>query len=193
MLSLRSKIVQSVLGYFMLHEEAELYVNEMARRFSLDDGNLARKLKELEQEGILKSRLRGKERYYSLNESFPLLKEYKKIILKTVGFEEILNNALKHLKGIEKAYLFGSYAEDKMDVSSDIDLVVVGKHMVCLKLVWHGTLFCKVARTNYLLSPCSSQLGSLLFTLKCVWARIPSNFFCLFGQSTQTSKIIFVG
>ena len=31
-----------------LHEEAELYVNEMARKFSLDDGNLSRKLKELE-------------------------------------------------------------------------------------------------------------------------------------------------
>ena len=128
MFSLKSKITRSVLGYFMLHEKAELYVNEMARRFSLDDGNLARKLKELEQEGILKSRLRGKERYYSLNSSFPLLKEYKRIILKTVGFEGTLSNALKQLKGVEKAYIFGSYAEDKMDVASDVDLIVVGNH-----------------------------------------------------------------
>ena len=85
MLSLRSKIAQAVLGYFMLHEGTELYVHEMARRLSLNQGNLDRKLKQLEKEGILKSELRGKERYYSLNTSFPLLKEYKRIVLKTIG------------------------------------------------------------------------------------------------------------
>jgi len=64
MLSLKSKITQAVLGYFMLHEGQELYVNEMARRLALDQGNLDRKLKQLEKEGILKSELKGKERYY---------------------------------------------------------------------------------------------------------------------------------
>lgn len=128
MVSLRSRITQAVLGYFMLHEDSELYVHEMARRLSLDQGNLDRKLKELEKEDILKSDLRGKERYYSLNASFPLLQEYKKIILKTVGFEQSLKQLLKTVKGLEHAYLFGSYARNKMDRSSDIDLLVVGDH-----------------------------------------------------------------
>ena len=128
MISLRSKITRAVLGYFMLHETSELYVHEMARRLSLDQGNLDRKLKELEKESVLKSNLRGKERYYSLNASFPLLQEYKKIILKTVGFEQTLKQLLKSVKGLEHAYLFGSYARDKMDLSSDIDLLVVGNH-----------------------------------------------------------------
>ena len=128
MIGLRSKITQAVLGYFMLHEGTSLYVNEMARRLSLDDGNLARKLRELEEEGILRSEQKGKERYYSLNPSFPLLKEYKKIILKTVGFENILKKTLHTVKGLENAYLFGSYAENKMDLSSDIDLIAIGSH-----------------------------------------------------------------
>ena len=128
MISLKSRIAQSVLGYFMLHESAELYINEMARRLSLDDGNLVRKLKELEAEGILKSELKGKERYYSLNQSFPLLHEYKKIVLKTVGLEHTLKRAIEKVKGIKQAVLFGSYAEDRMDVSSDIDLLVIGDH-----------------------------------------------------------------
>ena len=130
MISLKSKITQAVLGYFMLHEASELYGNEMARLLSLDQGNLDRKLKELEKEGIFKSNLRGKERYYSLNASFPLLQEYKKIILKTVGFEQSLKQLLKVVKGLERAYLFGSYAGNKMDHSSDIDLLVVGDHSV---------------------------------------------------------------
>ena len=128
MISLKSKVTQAALGYFMLHEGAELYVNEMARRFLLDQGNLDRKLKELEKEGILKSEFRGKERYYSLNPSFPLLKEYKKIILKTVGLEHLLKKALQAVKGLKRAYLFGSYARDQMDLASDIDLLVIGNH-----------------------------------------------------------------
>lgn len=128
MISLRSDITQKVLGYFMLHETAQLYINEMARRLSIDDGNLTRKLKELEQEGIFKSELNGRERYYSLNRSFPLLKEYKRIILKTVCFEHALKENLKEVKGLRRAIIFGSYAEDKMDASSDIDLLAIGNH-----------------------------------------------------------------
>lgn len=128
MLNLRSKIAQAVLGYFMLHEGAQLYVHEMARRLLVDQKNLDRKLKELEKEGIFKSERRGKERYYSLNPSFPLLKEYKRIILKTIGLEHLLKEALHKVKGIKQAYLFGSYAKDQMDAASDIDLLAVGNH-----------------------------------------------------------------
>ena len=128
MFSLRSKITQTVLGYFMLHEGQELYVNEMARRLKLDQGNLYRKLKELEKEGILKSELRGKERYYSLNTSFALREEYKKIILKTVGLEHLLKEALQRVEGLKEAYLFGSYAKDQMDAASDIDLLAIGSY-----------------------------------------------------------------
>ena len=128
MFSLRSKVTQSVLGYFMLHEQAELYVSEIARRLSLDQKNLDRKLKELEKEGIFRSELRGKERYYTLNRAYPLLKEYKKIILKTVGFEHLLKQALRRIQGLERVYIFGSYAKSKMDSSSDIDLLAIGRH-----------------------------------------------------------------
>lgn len=127
MISLRAKNTKAILGYMFLHEDAELYVNEMARKFALDDGNLSRKLKELEREGILKCRERGHECYYSLNRNYPLLKEYKGIVLKTIGLEQKLRDSLAGIPGIEHAYLFGSYAGGTMDASSDIDLLIVGK------------------------------------------------------------------
>lgn len=128
MLSLRSKITKAVLSYFFLHNHAEMYVLEIARKLRLDDGNLARKLRELEKEGILQSKEKGRERYYSLNMSFPLLKEYRQIIMKTVGIEGALRELLNEVKGIKEAFLFGSYAKDRMDSASDIDLMVVGSH-----------------------------------------------------------------
>ncbi len=128
MLSLRSKIAQQVLGYLVLHEENEMYLNEMCRRFGADRGNLVRKLKELEKEGILRSQWKGNQLYYRLNHAFPLLKEYKRIVLKTVGLEHSLREVLHRVPGVKEALLFGSYARDRMDANSDVDLLVVGDH-----------------------------------------------------------------
>jgi predicted nucleotidyltransferase len=128
MINFRSKIAREIMNYLFLHEGTSLYVNEMSRRFGVDRGNLVRKLKELEKEGILKSEWKGNQRYYSLNPSFPLINEYKKIIFKTSGLEHGLKKVLEDVKGVKKAVLFGSYAADKMDLSSDIDVLVIGEH-----------------------------------------------------------------
>ncbi len=128
MLNLRSKPARAVLGYFMLNDEAEAYVNELARQLELDSGNLARKLRELEKTGVLRSVERGRERYYSLNPDFPLLKEYKQIVLKTVGIEHTLREALTKVNGVKRAFIFGSYASGAFDAASDIDLLVIGSH-----------------------------------------------------------------
>lgn len=128
MINLRSKISQKILNYFMLQEGAESYVNDLARTLKMETGNLTRKLITLEKEGILKSRWQGKQRYYSLDKTFPLLREYKKIVSKTIGLEQSLKDLLSKVPGIKSAIIFGSYAQNKTDAHSDIDLLVVGNH-----------------------------------------------------------------
>jgi predicted nucleotidyltransferase len=39
-----------------------------------------------------------------------------------------LRKNLKGIDNIKKAYIYGSYAKDKMDVHSDIDLLIIGNH-----------------------------------------------------------------
>lgn len=128
MISLKSKITLLVLNYFFLNPQARSYTNELARLFKIDPKNLDRKLKELEKEGLLKSEFSGKQRYFFLNRSYSLLKEYKKIILKTVGFEKKLAEKLANLPGLTSAYIFGSYSKNKMDAMSDIDILLIGSH-----------------------------------------------------------------
>lgn len=125
-MSITSELTKSLLGFYFLHEDESLYVNELVRRLGLDKRNLMKKLKELEKEGIFISQMRGNQKYYSLNKKFTLYKEYKTIVLKTIGLEQKLKDALTNIKGIKKAYIYGSYAEDKMDASSDIDIIVIG-------------------------------------------------------------------
>ncbi|MFH1369114.1 MAG: nucleotidyltransferase domain-containing protein [Elusimicrobiota bacterium] len=126
MISLRSKETAVLLTHLFLHENDKLFVNEMARMFGVDKRNLVKKLRFFAEEGLLSSEKKGQEVYYSLNKSFPLYQEYKKIVLKTYGIEKQLSQALRAVKGVEEAYLYGSYARNKMKVHSDIDLLVVG-------------------------------------------------------------------
>ncbi len=126
MIAIGSKVSKALLSHFFLHADDKLYINEIAGKFSLDKRNLVKKLKEYEKEGLFKSEKMGNQVYYSLNKKYPLYNEYRKIILKTVGIENNLREILKGQKGINEVYIFGSYAADKMDSSSDIDLLVIG-------------------------------------------------------------------
>ncbi|MFH1411972.1 MAG: nucleotidyltransferase domain-containing protein [Candidatus Omnitrophota bacterium] len=130
MISMKSKITKVLLNYFFLNPEESLFVNEISRKLDLDKRNLVKKLKVLEEEGILGSEIRGNQKIYSINRSYPLYEEYRKIVFKTIGIESKLRNLTEKVNGIEKMYLFGSYAKDSMEIHSDIDLLVVGDHKI---------------------------------------------------------------
>jgi len=126
MISLRSRITQKILNLFFLNEKERFYVNELAKEIKEDPKNVYRKLIDFNKEGILLDEFQGKERYFFLNKKFPLLREYKNIILKSLGFEKILKEELKKIKGINSVYVFGSYAQNKLSLESDIDILVIG-------------------------------------------------------------------
>lgn len=128
MLQFRSKVTRKVLEYFFLNSDQSRYINELAGILGLDAGNLYRKLKEMEREGILISDERGNQKYYSLNKRYSLLKELKRTYEAKYGFINHLKEDLNKLKGIEEAYLFGSYAAGNFQQESDIDILLVGSH-----------------------------------------------------------------
>ncbi|MBI4833680.1 MAG: nucleotidyltransferase domain-containing protein [Planctomycetes bacterium] len=130
MIPLRSGITIKLLDYFFLNPQESLYVNELSRKLDMDKRNLVKKIRQLESEGILKSQARGNLKLYSVNKAYPLYEELRKIFLKTIGLESRLKKAAKSVKGIREAYIYGSYAGNKMEAHSDIDLLVIGVHNI---------------------------------------------------------------
>ncbi len=128
MFEFRSKITIKVLRYYLLNKDRRHYVNELAGILNVDPGNLFRKLKELEDEGILSSETRGNQRYYELNKNYTLLRELENFFQAKYGIEEQLEQKLSKLKGLQEAYIFGSYAKNSIQQESDIDLLLVGRH-----------------------------------------------------------------
>lgn len=111
-----------------MNPDASLYVNEITAKLMVDKRNLVKKIKELETEGIFTSQTRGNLKLYSLNRRYPLFKELKSIVLKTIGLENQLKTVLANVPGIKESYIYGSYARNKLAPHSDIDLLVVGDH-----------------------------------------------------------------
>jgi len=127
-ISFRSGITRKILSYFFIHDKEKVYVNELARQLDEFPANTHQKLLVLKEEGILEDEIQGKQRYFFLNKEFRFLKEYKEIVKKSFGIEVILKEKLTKIKGIKEAYIFGSYAQNKLTPTSDIDLLVVGKY-----------------------------------------------------------------
>lgn len=127
MIDLRSQLRRRLLGYYFTNPKANHYLRELAQMLGVDPANLSRELARLESQGLFQSERRGKERFYRLNPRYPLYEEVKRIVAKTVGVVPTLREGLGRIKGIEQAYLYGSFARDQQDALSDIDILIVGQ------------------------------------------------------------------
>ena len=78
---LGSKVRKNLLAFSFNHPDESFYVRELSGLIQGDPGNLSRELRKLEEEGIYSSTIRGNVKFYSLNKSYPLFREVKKIVL----------------------------------------------------------------------------------------------------------------
>lgn len=127
MISLRSQLRRKLLTYFYVNRSSRAYVRQLARELNVDSTNLSRELARLEQEGLLKSEIEGRQTYYTINQQYPFLKPVFALLQGTIGIRPSITDALERVKGIESAYLFGSFAKAEADAASDIDLLIIGR------------------------------------------------------------------
>lgn len=122
----KSRLRKKIFSYFFTNPSANLYLREISAVLAEDPGNLSKELKRLEREGIFTSIIRGKQKYFSLNAKHPLYKEIKSVIFKTIGIEGSLKKIINGLEGVKLSFIYGSFAKDKENSASDIDLFIVG-------------------------------------------------------------------
>ena len=121
-----SKTRINILKLFIFNPKREYYVREIERLIKTSFDLVRRELIHLETIGLLKSRVSGKQKYYTLNTEHMLFPEFKSMILKTAGIGDIIQSAIKNRNDILIAFIYGSYAKDTENSESDIDLFVIG-------------------------------------------------------------------
>ncbi len=118
---------RQILALLLLRPEESFHVREVARLTGVPAGSLHRELKSLSEAGLLTRSTAGNQVRYQAERSCPIFEELAGIFRKTAGLADVLRDLLKPLsKKISLAFVFGSVAQGKARVGSDIDLLVVG-------------------------------------------------------------------
>ena len=126
LLELRSKARRKLLAYYFTNPVARHHLRELAGRLEVDPSNLSKELGRLEREGLFRAEVSGRQKYFQLNRAYPLFKEVRSIVAKTIGAVPLIAESLKKINGIDEAYLYGSFARGRQDAVSDIDVLVIG-------------------------------------------------------------------
>lgn len=125
--SLFSTYHRRILALLLLRPEESFYVREIARLANVPAGSLHRELKLLFEAGILLREPAGNQVRYRANRDCPVFPELAGFFRKTTGLADVLREALAPLaEEIDLAFIFGSTAQGKERVTSDVDVFVIG-------------------------------------------------------------------
>jgi len=128
MINFNNEKIQHILSFFFLNPRRRSYLKQLSEDLSIDKGNLSRYLASLAAEGVLSVEEEGRQKYFSLNNTYKFLSELKKITANDIKPEQLIKKSLAKIPGLENAYIFGSYAAGNFSNQSDIDLLLVGSH-----------------------------------------------------------------
>lgn len=91
---------------------------------------MQREAERLEQAGLLTSKRIGSARVVRANRESPFYPELESLLRKAFGAVPLLQHALADVEGIDRAFVFGSWAERYLGgagpAPQDVDLLVVG-------------------------------------------------------------------
>ncbi|MBI5554561.1 MAG: nucleotidyltransferase domain-containing protein [Elusimicrobia bacterium] len=116
-----------LLSIFFTNPDKSYYLQEIGRIVGKKPGNFQRTINKIVDEGILTSEYKGNLRFFQINKGYPFYKELRKIVLGTAGLEYSLRKLIKETQGIDSAFIYGSFAEGKEKLESDLNLCIIGE------------------------------------------------------------------
>lgn len=122
-----SKTRIKLLLKFFLNSNASSYLRNLEGEFHESTNGIRLELNKFEKAGLLTSRMSGNKKLYSANTAHPLFNDIHNILLKYIGFDQIISKVITKLGGVNKVYLVGSFAKGVN--SQVIDLLLVGDNI----------------------------------------------------------------
>lgn len=122
----RSPQQESLLGELFVFADEPISLSELATRAGTSMGGAHKEVERLESAGLVRSATAGRSRLIAADPSSPVYAELRGLLLKTLGPEPLLRSALADVVGIEKAFIYGSWADSTERSPADIDVLVIG-------------------------------------------------------------------
>lgn len=118
---------KELLSLFFTKPDEKYYVRQLATLLNISAGTIHREVKFLEESGIIKSEKIGNIIFYQVDKNYHLFNEIKMMVFKTIGVQGSLKDIIDSIKGIDIAFIYGSYAKNRETKDSDVDLYAVGE------------------------------------------------------------------
>lgn len=119
-----------ILAELVFATDDDMSITELTRRAGVAYGSAHREVERLVQAGLLRQRRVGGARMVQLDPDSPLTAPVRALLLVSAGPVPLLKAELSTLDGIERAFIFGSFAARMHglagDPPNDIDLMIWG-------------------------------------------------------------------
>jgi len=112
---------------FFLNSGSRSYLRGLEEEFGESTNAIRIELNRFEEAGLLISAMEGNKKVFTANEQHPLYHDIHNILRKHLGLDRIVEQVVKKLGNVTRAYLVGALAMG-LDTRT-IDLVVVGKQI----------------------------------------------------------------
>jgi predicted nucleotidyltransferase len=122
-----SKTRKKLLLKFFLNSSSYAYLRNLEQELEESPNALRIELAKFEKANMLISEHEGNKKMYRVNLTHPLFNDIRNIILKTIGFDQIIDKVISKMGEVDKVYITGSFA--KGINSNIIDLIFVGKNI----------------------------------------------------------------
>jgi len=122
-----SKTRLRLLIKFFISQANKAHLNGLANEFGESTNSIRKELNNLFNAGyLLKSKSNNKIEY-NVNPKHPLYKTMRKVVMKHLGLEDLVETVLEKMGTIEKIILIGDYAKG-ID-SGNIEVILTGKDL----------------------------------------------------------------
>jgi predicted nucleotidyltransferase len=127
----RSPAQGRILAVVLLARPDEpLTISEIGRRADVPSSTAHREVERLEQYGLVTSQRFAQSRVVRANDRNPYLDDLRSLVMKAYGPAAVLGELLGQLRGIETAYIFGSWAArlagEAGPPPGDVDVLIIG-------------------------------------------------------------------
>ena len=122
-----SKTRIKLLLKFFLNSKTQSYLRNLENEFGESSNAIRLELNRFEDAGLLTSESVGNKKMYMANTKHPLYNDIHSILLKFVGFDQILDKVTSQIGDLKAAYITGRFAIG-LD-SQVIDLILIGDEL----------------------------------------------------------------
>jgi hypothetical protein len=118
-----SKTRLKLLLKFFLNSGSKAYLRQLESEFGESSNAIRLELNRFEKAHLLTASTTGNKKYYRANIKHPLFPDINNILMKYVGFDQIIDKVIRKLGDLKCAYIVGDFAQGRDN--HIIDLVFV--------------------------------------------------------------------